>query len=75
MEISKLEIYHFKNHSLKGQVFVKCKSDYGRLSRKLNQVDIHMGIIFYRPEHMVFLKGCMQKKNKNKKKTYLVLKT
>ena len=47
---------------------MKCKSDYGRLSRKLNQVDIHMGIIFYRPEHMVFLKGCMQKK-KNKKKT------
>ena len=41
-----LEIYHCKNQSLKGQVFVKCKSN-GRLSRKLNQVallDIHKGI-------------------------------
>ena len=41
-----LEIYYCKNHSLKGQVFVKCNS-YGRLSRKLNQVaflDIHRGI-------------------------------
>lgn len=54
-----LEIYHY---SLKGQVFVKCKSNYGRLSRQLNQVpflDIHIGIIFYRPEHIVFLKGCL----------------
>lgn len=47
-----LKIYH---HSLKGQVFVKCKSNYGRLSRKLNLVAflvIHMGIIFSTPEHI-----------------------
>ena len=56
-----LEIYHCNNHSLKGEVFVKCKCNYGRLSRKLNQVaflDIHRVIIFYRPQHLFFLKGC-----------------
>ena len=60
-----LEIYH---HSLKGQVFVKCKSNYGSLSRKLNQVafvDIQMGMIFYRPEHIVFFEGVLVKKKTN----------
>ena len=59
---------------MKGQVFVKCKSNYGRLSRKLNQVaflDIHMGIIFYRPKHMFFFEGVLAKKQT----TYLVIKT
>ena len=58
-----LEIYYCKNHSLKGQVFVKCKSN-GRLSTiETSNIPGHSQWYFFsRPQHIVF-EGVLVKKN------------